>query len=56
MSEIEQLAEEVQWEGKLIRAGVARFRHPNGEEVTREKVWHPGAVSDSWPSTSSTSG
>ena len=44
MTEIEQVAEEVQWEGKFIRAGVARFRHPDGAEVTREKVWHPGAV------------
>jgi ADP-ribose pyrophosphatase len=44
MSEIEQIDELVQWEGKMVRAGVARFRHPDGEEVTREKVWHPGAV------------
>ena len=44
MSEIEQVAEEIQWEGKMVRAGIARFRHPDGEEVRREKVWHPGAV------------
>jgi ADP-ribose pyrophosphatase len=44
VSEIEQIGEEVQWEGRLVRGGVARFRHPDGEEVTREKVWHPGAV------------
>jgi ADP-ribose pyrophosphatase len=44
VSGIEPLGEEVQLEGKLVRAGVARFRHPDGEEVTREKVWHPGAV------------
>jgi 8-oxo-dGTP pyrophosphatase MutT (NUDIX family) len=44
MSEIEQLAEEIQWKGNFIRAGVARYRHPDGEEVTREKVWHRGAV------------
>jgi 8-oxo-dGTP pyrophosphatase MutT (NUDIX family) len=44
MSEIERTSEEVQWEGKLVRAGVARYRHPDGEEVAREKVWHPGAV------------
>jgi ADP-ribose pyrophosphatase len=44
MTEIEPVAEEVQWEGKFVRAGVAWFRHPDGEEVTREKVWHPGAV------------
>lgn len=44
MSEIERLTEQVRWEGKMVRAGVARFRHPDGEEVEREKVWHPGAV------------
>jgi 8-oxo-dGTP pyrophosphatase MutT (NUDIX family) len=44
MSEIERLSEEIQWEGNFIRAGVARYRHPDGEEVTREKVWHRGAV------------
>ena len=38
------MPQQVQWEGKLVRAGVARFRHSDGEEVTREKVWHPGAV------------
>jgi 8-oxo-dGTP pyrophosphatase MutT (NUDIX family) len=44
VSGIEALGEEVQWEGKLVRGGVARFRHEDGEEVVREKVWHPGAV------------
>ena len=44
MSGIEQLAEDVQWQGKMVRAGVARYRHPDGAEVSREKVWHPGAV------------
>jgi ADP-ribose pyrophosphatase len=44
VSEIEALGQDVQWEGNLVRAGMARFRHPDGEEVTREKVWHPGAV------------
>jgi ADP-ribose pyrophosphatase len=44
VSEIESIEQEVQWEGKLIRAGIERFRHPDGDEVTREKVWHPGAV------------
>jgi 8-oxo-dGTP pyrophosphatase MutT (NUDIX family) len=28
----------------MFRAGVARFRFEDGEEVSREKVWHPGAV------------
>jgi 8-oxo-dGTP pyrophosphatase MutT (NUDIX family) len=44
MSRFELLGSEVQWEGKFIRGGVERFRHADGEEVTREKVWHPGAV------------
>jgi ADP-ribose pyrophosphatase len=44
MSDIEELSEEIQWEGNFIRAGVARYRRPDGEEVTREKVWHRGAV------------
>jgi 8-oxo-dGTP pyrophosphatase MutT (NUDIX family) len=44
VSAFERIAAEVQWEGKFIRAGVERFRNPDGSEVTREKVWHPGAV------------
>ena len=44
MSASRRIGEEVQWEGKFIRAGVARFRYDDGSEVTREKVWHPGAV------------
>ena len=44
MSEFEPIGAEVIWEGKLIRVGVERFRHADGGEVTREKVWHPGAV------------
>jgi ADP-ribose pyrophosphatase len=44
MSAFEALGSEVVWEGKIIRVGVERFRHEDGEEVKREKVWHPGAV------------
>ncbi len=40
----ESLGADIQWEGRLVRAGTERFRHDDGEEVTREKVWHPGAV------------
>lgn len=40
----ERLGSETKWKGKVIRVGVERFRHADGEEVTREKVWHPGAV------------
>ena len=35
---------EVKWEGRVIRAGVEHYRHADGMEVTRDKVWHPGAV------------
>ena len=40
----ERLGAEVKWEGTVIRAGVERYRHADGTEVTRDKVWHPGAV------------
>lgn len=43
-AEFESLGRELGWEGKVIRAGVERFRYPDGREVTRDKVWHPGAV------------
>jgi ADP-ribose pyrophosphatase len=32
------------WEGAFIRAGLEHFRYADGTEVTRDKVWHPGAV------------
>jgi 8-oxo-dGTP pyrophosphatase MutT (NUDIX family) len=40
----ELLGAEVEWDGRVIRAGVARYLHADGVEVTRDKVWHPGAV------------
>jgi ADP-ribose pyrophosphatase len=40
----ERVGSETIWEGKIIKVGRERFRHDDGEEVTREKVWHPGAV------------
>ena len=40
----ELLDAEVKWEGRVVRAGVERFRHADGAIVTRDKVWHPGAV------------
>jgi 8-oxo-dGTP pyrophosphatase MutT (NUDIX family) len=43
-SEITPLSADVKWEGKIVRAGVERSRYPDGTEVEREKVWHPGAV------------
>jgi 8-oxo-dGTP pyrophosphatase MutT (NUDIX family) len=44
MSGYERIGSEVIWRGKIITLGTERFRHEDGEEVTREKVWHPGAV------------
>jgi 8-oxo-dGTP pyrophosphatase MutT (NUDIX family) len=44
MSAFQSLGSEVMWEGKLVRVGVERFRHADQTEVSREKVWHPGAV------------
>jgi 8-oxo-dGTP pyrophosphatase MutT (NUDIX family) len=43
-SAFEPIGSEIVWEGKIITAGIERFRHADGQEVTREKVWHPGAV------------
>jgi 8-oxo-dGTP pyrophosphatase MutT (NUDIX family) len=40
----ERITEEVKWEGRIVRAGSERFRYPDGDEVTRDKVWHPGAA------------
>jgi 8-oxo-dGTP pyrophosphatase MutT (NUDIX family) len=40
----EDLGGEVKYEGKIVTVSVERFRHDDGEEVTREKVTHPGAV------------
>ena len=44
MSEFQKLGEEEIYDGKIIRVGVETFRHADGSEVEREKVWHPGAV------------
>jgi 8-oxo-dGTP pyrophosphatase MutT (NUDIX family) len=43
-AELQPIAAEVKWEGKVIRAGIERFRYDDSAEVTRDKVWHPGAV------------
>jgi len=40
----EPIGAEVEWEGAIVRAGRERFRFADGAEVTRDKVWHPGAV------------
>lgn len=44
MTTFEPLGAELKWEGSFLRAGVERFRYDDGAEVTREKVWHLGAV------------
>jgi 8-oxo-dGTP pyrophosphatase MutT (NUDIX family) len=44
MSEFQLLGGENVWVGQIFTVGVERFRHADGAEVTREKVWHPGAV------------
>jgi 8-oxo-dGTP pyrophosphatase MutT (NUDIX family) len=43
-AQFERVGGEVEWEGKIVRVGEERFRYDDGAEVTREKVWHPGAV------------
>ena len=40
----EAIGSEVKFEGGIVRAGSERFRYPDGNEVTRDKIWHPGAV------------
>ena len=42
--EFELIGADVEWEGGIIAAGTERFRYSDGTEVTRDKVWHPGAV------------
>ncbi len=44
MNVFERLDTETVYDGKIVRVGIERFRHADGEEVVREKVWHPGAV------------
>jgi ADP-ribose pyrophosphatase len=44
LDHFERIGSETKWEGKIIRAGIERYRHADGTEVTRDKVWHPGAV------------
>ena len=44
MSAFERIGVERGWEGAIVAAGREHFRYADGEEVSREKVWHPGAV------------
>jgi ADP-ribose pyrophosphatase len=41
---MEKLSEDVKFEGQIGQVRVETWRHDDGEEVTREKVSHPGAV------------
>ena len=40
----EPVGRETKWQGRVITAGVANYRHADGAVVVRDKVWHPGAV------------
>jgi ADP-ribose pyrophosphatase len=44
MSGFEPTGTEITWQGDVVTAGVAHFRHADGAVVARDKVWHPGAV------------
>jgi 8-oxo-dGTP pyrophosphatase MutT (NUDIX family) len=44
MSDFELLSDEIVYEGRIATVHRERFRHADGEEVTRERVAHPGAV------------
>ena len=44
MSGFERIESTKQWRGAIFSAGVETFRYPDGPPVSREKVWHPGAV------------
>jgi 8-oxo-dGTP pyrophosphatase MutT (NUDIX family) len=40
----ERVGSETKYEGKIATVSVERYRYDDGEEATREKVSHPGAV------------
>ncbi len=40
----ERIGGEEMWQGQIVGVRVDRFRHDDGDEVTREFVTHPGAV------------
>ena len=44
MTSFEKTGSETIWQGHIGTVRVERFRHADGEEVTRENVHHPGAV------------
>ena len=44
MTEFESVDVDIKWQGQILTVGVERFRRRDDGEVSREKVWHPGAV------------
>lgn len=44
MSEFEITGKSVEWHGRIIQAGRVSYRFADGEEVTYDRVWHPGAA------------
>jgi 8-oxo-dGTP pyrophosphatase MutT (NUDIX family) len=44
VSEFEPIESTTYWRGTIFSAGVETFRYAGGPRVSREKVWHPGAV------------
>jgi 8-oxo-dGTP pyrophosphatase MutT (NUDIX family) len=44
MAGFEPIGTETKWTGAVITVGVASFRHADSTVVSRDKVWHPGAV------------
>lgn len=40
----EVVAEQVQWQGQISRAGTVHYRFADGAEARWDKVWHMGAV------------
>lgn len=44
MTSFEVVSAEVQWQGRLLRAGRETYRYADGSENTFDKIWHVGAV------------
>ena len=44
MSGFEPVGSQPAWQGAVVAAGTAHYRHADGAVVARDKVWHPGAV------------
>ena len=44
MTDFDVVAESVEWEGRILKAGTQTYRYADGSENTFDKVWHAGAV------------